>query len=429
MKKLFLFFRLNVLYMFRNKARFILTLSGVSIGLLIYMLGNAGVDCYLERLYRNAKDFDTDGILVHDTEGELIDKIRNYDSNIHINRYCSELVAYSTDKDYIYKGISVNNSIELIGTDGGVVNEAVPYMKNETMYLAQARLLYGTGFTEDDIKKGTNSIVIEKSTSLFWFQKENAVGEYVDVVSPYGYDRFVVVGVIEDLPGKRSDNMRYNKTIQHADVAEFNNSSVAYTTYNYLANMMGNHGFMEWYTLNVTGREDGEQIKSLIYNLNENASLFSTPASIITQQVLLEEVGATERTLRVFINAIIVALILISGFMIVTIYVFSVKERTYEIGVRRALGAAEFDIVLQFVIEGVITSLVAYVVVLFFGAVVCNLATACLVSRFYMDIRLVFSWKLILSALGLAVLQGVLFSVLPALIASKIRPTEAIRWD
>ena len=71
MKKLFLFFRLNVLYMFRNKARFILTLSGVSIGLLIYMLGNAGVDCYLERLYRNAKDFDTDGILVHDTEGEF----------------------------------------------------------------------------------------------------------------------------------------------------------------------------------------------------------------------------------------------------------------------------------------------------------------------------------------------------------------------
>lgn len=429
MKKSFLFIRLNVLYMFRNKARFILTLTGITIGLFIYMLGNVGVDCYLDSLYRDAYDFDENSIYVHDMDGEIIDRIRNYDSYARISRCCSTLESYSTDKNYVYKNVSINNSVELVGLNNGIMGGTVPYVKNEGISLARAKLLYGNDFSDEDIRNGTNSVIIEKSTALFWFQKENAVGENVDIISPYGYDRFVIVGVIEDLPGRRSDNMKYNKTIQQNITQEFSNSSVAYTTYNYLMNMVKGNGIVEWYTVSTADSKGNDQIENLIEELNSKAAMSGTPVSIITQQRLLEEVSSLERLLRGFINAIVVALILISGFMIVTIYVFSVKERTYEIGVRRALGAAEFDIVVQFVLEGIVTSLVASISVLLFGAVICNLATSYLINKLYMDIRLVFSEKLILSVIGLAMLQGILFSLMPALIASKTRPTEAIRWD
>ncbi len=429
MKKISLFFKLNVLYMFRNKTRFILTLLGISIGLCIYILGNVGVDCYLQGLYRDAYNFDSDGVLVYDDKGEAIEKIQNYDSNIRINRYCCDLSHFTTDKDYIYKGVSLNNSINLIGMDCKVVGNIVPYMKNDdTISLAKARLLYGTDFSDDDIKKGTNSIVIEKSTALFWFQKENAVGEYVDVISPHGYDRFIVIGVIEDLPARRSDNMIFNKTIQQSNVEKISNGSIAFTPYKYLSDMAENVA-IDWYTFDSSDVEDEGKLNIFIENLKKASIGRRSSVNIITQQDLIEEASQTERTLRVFINTIIIALIAISGFMIVTVYIFSVKERTYEIGVRRALGASGFDIVFQFVIEGIITSLVAFVVVLFICTVACNLTTAILVSKFYIDLRFVFSWKLILSTIGLTVLQGILFSMTPALIASKIRPTEAIRWD
>ena len=144
---------------------------------------------------------------------------------------------------------------------------------------------------------------------------------------------------------------------------------------------------------------------------------------------MLDEVNDLESKMKGFINAIIVVIIIISGFMIVTIYIFSVKERMYEIGVRRALGASEFDIVYQFIIEGIITALVAGIMTMLVSVIACNLATSYLIGELYMDIRLVLSKELIFSMFGVSVLQGIAFCFIPAMIASKIRPTEAIRWD
>lgn len=429
MKKILLYIRLNILYMFRNKARFLLTVIGITIGLFVYMLGNVSVDSYIGSLYKEAYNFDKNSFLVYDEQDEIIGKIQEYSENLHVGRCNIASDSYSVNRDYYYKDIKINNSVNLIGLDNGVINSSIPYISNEYIALARAEMLYGADFSDQNIKNGENCIIIERSTAVFWFQKENAVGEYLDVITPYGYDRFIVVGVIEDLPSRYSRNLEFNKIVEQNIAKEYNNTSVAYTTYDYLNNMVENSDIEERYIVNLTSQHQDGDIDELISELSEQSIVYGTNASIVSQSRLIDEISDLESKMRGFINAIIAVLILISGFMIVTIYIFSVKERMYEIGVRRALGASETDIICQFIIEGIVTALISSIVTLLLGTVICNLATAYLIGQLYMDIRLVLSNELILSMFGLSILQGIVFCFIPALIASKIRPTEAIRWD
>lgn len=414
--------------MFRNKTRFLLTLTGITIGLFVYLLGNAAVDGYINSLYKEAYDFDENSFLVYDEEGRIIEEIQKYDDNLSVNRCNIIGSAYTVNKDYQYKNIEVINSVNLIGLDAGVSDTAIPYIGDEHISLARAEILYGTDFSEENIKKGDNCIIIERSTAVFWFQKENAVGEYLDVISPDGYDRFVVAAVIEDLPSRRRMNLEFNKLSEQGNAAKYSNTSAAYTTYNYVNNMGEESSIEERYIVNTGLLQNGD-IDGLIDELSEKSVVYDINAGIVSQNRLVKDVRNLEIKIHGFINAIIVVLIVISGFMIVTVYIFSVKERTYEIGVRRALGASETDIVCQFIIEGIITALTAGIVTLLFGVIICNLATSYLIGKLYMEIRLVLSGKLILSMFGISVLQGIVFCFIPALTASKIRPTEAIRWD
>ncbi len=396
--------------------------------MFVYLLGNAAVDGYINSLYKEACNFDENSFLVYDEEGRIIEEIQNYDDNLSVGRCNIIGSAYTVNRDYQYKNIEVINSVNLIGLDAGISDTAIPYIGDEYISLARAEILYGADFSEENIKKGDNCIIIERSTAIFWFQKENAVGEYLDVISPDGYDRFVVVAVIEDLPSRRSMNLEFNKLLEQGNTVKYSNTSVAYTTYNYVNNMGEESSTEERYIVNTGLLQDGD-IDSLIDELSEKSVVYDINAGIVSQNRLVKEVRNLEIKIHGFINAIIVVLIVISGFMIVTIYIFSVKERTYEIGIRRALGASETDIVCQFIIEGIITALAAGFVTLFFGVIICNLATSYLIGHLYMEIRLILSGKLILSMFGISILQGIVFCFIPALTASKIRPTEAIRWD
>ena len=112
-----------------------------------------------------------------------------------------------------------------------------------------------------------------------------------------------------------------------------------------------------------------------------------------------------------------------------TMYIFSIKERTYEIGIRRAVGATRFDIIMQFVLEGVITAIFAFVITFFVSVIICNYATSYFVQELCIDTKIIIRPQILYATIGVAILEGILFSLMPAFVAARIRPTEAIRWD
>jgi putative ABC transport system permease protein len=115
--------------------------------------------------------------------------------------------------------------------------------------------------------------------------------------------------------------------------------------------------------------------------------------------------------------------LLISGIGIMNIMLVTVTERTREIGVRLAVGAAPREILLQFLTEAILVSLSG-------GAIGILVGVAIPLSvRWFADIRIPISPLAILLAFGVSCMVGLVFGMLPANRAAHLHPTEALRYE
>lgn len=115
--------------------------------------------------------------------------------------------------------------------------------------------------------------------------------------------------------------------------------------------------------------------------------------------------------------------LVVGGVGIMNIMLVSVTERTREIGVRKAIGATFRDILVQFLIEAVILSLIG-------GAVGLALASlpVWLIGR-WLKLELLIDWTTVALAVGFSVGVGVLFGVYPAAKAARLNPIDALRYE
>ena len=105
------------------------------------------------------------------------------------------------------------------------------------------------------------------------------------------------------------------------------------------------------------------------------------------------------------------------------IMLVAVTERTREIGIRMAVGATRYDIVIQFLIEAIILCLVGGGTGVIFGAALAAIVCKALKWQFMLSLFIVFG------ALGISTLIGLSFGIYPAWKASKLMPVEALRSD
>ena len=105
------------------------------------------------------------------------------------------------------------------------------------------------------------------------------------------------------------------------------------------------------------------------------------------------------------------------------IMLVSVTERTREIGVRKALGARQRDVLLQFLIESATMALVGGAIGVLFGVLVAKLITV--VIGFPTNVQL---WSVMLG-LSMATITGIFFGVYPASKAAKLDPVVALRAE
>jgi len=122
------------------------------------------------------------------------------------------------------------------------------------------------------------------------------------------------------------------------------------------------------------------------------------------------------------IAAVAAISLLVGGIGIMNIMLVSVTERTKEIGVRKAVGATNFQILGQFLMEAVVLSLVGGLI----GVVLSGLAN--FLIRILTDLQPVITWPVVAAACGVSLLVGVIFGTAPALKAARKDPIEALRY-
>lgn len=145
--------------------------------------------------------------------------------------------------------------------------------------------------------------------------------------------------------------------------------------------------------------------------------------SILTQQDLLGAFDQITSILTLFLGAIAAISLLVGGIGIMNIMLVTVTERTREIGIRKAVGAKRRDILVQFLIEAVVMSVVGGIVGILLGA-----GTAAVVNSFDV-ITTVVSPQAVSLAVGFSVAVGLFFGIYPAWRAAQLNPIEALRYE
>lgn len=156
------------------------------------------------------------------------------------------------------------------------------------------------------------------------------------------------------------------------------------------------------------------------HNIRENAE---SDFSIRNLTAMAKTASETAKTMSMLLGAIASISLLVGGIGIMNIMLVSVTERTREIGIRMAIGAREKDILLQFLLEACVISIVGCVIGVGLG-----LGGAILVKKM-VGAEILISMQSIVLAFSVAASVGVFFGYYPASKAAKLHPIEALRYQ
>jgi len=285
----------------------------------------------------------------------------------------------------------------------------------EYQAIAALRLIEGRFFSAGENSRAAPVCVLGEGAKASLFGPPEAVGRYIKVNEQW----FHVIGVVgpqlssqtevAGLPAQDLNNLVYVPLYAAVYRLEDANSEMRDEidgVYLRLApsNDMVNTAELVRGILNVSHRSAGD-------------------FSIIVPAELLAQQKRTERLFSVVMVAIASISLLVGGIGIMNIMLASILERTREIGVRRAVGARQSDIVRQFVIEAVMISFVGGVMGIAFGFGISRL------------IAWLAGWSTIVTAGSIllafvvSVSVGLVFGIYPAVQAARLDPVEAIRYE
>ena len=153
--------------------------------------------------------------------------------------------------------------------------------------------------------------------------------------------------------------------------------------------------------------------------------------SVLTTRQLAERITIIATMLSIFLGGIAAISLIVAGIGIANTMLMSVMERTREIGIMKAIGATNSDVLKIFLIESIVLSLVGG----FVGTILGVLASSSLerVSTGFVmmttTLKTHVDIKLILFSLAFSGLVGIIFGLWPAYKAAKLDPVEALRYE
>ncbi len=170
--------------------------------------------------------------------------------------------------------------------------------------------------------------------------------------------------------------------------------------------------------------EARQQIEELLRQRHNVQFRGEDDFTVINQADLVAIFGQITGVITLFLGAIAAISLLVGGIGIMNIMLVSVTERTREIGIRKAVGARRKDILLQFLIEAMVLSLIGGLV-----GIVLGWAGAVLISSLQDDLTAVVTLQSVLLATGFSLAVGLFFGIYPATRAAGLNPIDALRYE
>jgi putative ABC transport system permease protein len=306
---------------------------------------------------------------------------------------------------------------QLLGNGRNTSAAATTATEPEFTYVRSWDVAAGRFITDDDIRRKSKSVVLGWTVAEELFDTpENAVGKDVRIsFGPFSVN-LTVVGVMEKQGGS-GDNDR--QIIQPLSTFQ------ATVPFARSATGASNVGQI---VVKVTEGSEVDQTKEGIRQVLLERHDYEEDFTVETQEDLTATARQVSRTLTILLGAIAGISLVVGGIGIMNIMLVSVTERTREIGIRKAVGASRGDILLQFIIEAVIVTLVSGAIGVIAGVVAARVANGQDFGTGSSVTTVVAPWSIFV-AFGVSVALGLFFGIYPAFRASRLDPIEALRAE
>jgi putative ABC transport system permease protein len=167
-----------------------------------------------------------------------------------------------------------------------------------------------------------------------------------------------------------------------------------------------------------------DQIAEVLRQRHKIAFRDEDDFTIIKQTDIVSIFGDITSVLTIFLGSIAAISLLVGGIGIMNIMLVSVTERTREIGIRKAVGAKRRDILVQFLVEAMVLSLIGGII-----GVMLGIAGSRLVATLAERLTPVISADVVLLSTGVSAAVGLLFGIYPAFRAARLHPIDALRYE
>ena len=279
----------------------------------------------------------------------------------------------------------------------------------DNIHIEQNKVIDGRYINQNDIDNKTKVTVIGRLVEQDLFLKTTAVGKYININGL----QYKVVGVFSDEGGDDEERMVYIPL------------STAQQVY-------GNNDYIDFMYLTYNPNMSSDQAlafgNSITKKLKNRFSVAVSDQRAVRVENMAQGTKAVE-TIELSINILVLVIgfgTLIAGIVGVSnIMIFIVKERTKEIGIRKALGAQPKSIVSIILLESILITIIAGFVGLFLGMWTLDLAAPMLEDYFLKDPSV--DTSTIVGATITLIIAGAIAGYLPAKKASRIKPIVALR--
>ncbi len=270
----------------------------------------------------------------------------------------------------------------------------------------------GRFISEFDVEQSNDVVVIGTKVKEELFGNKKAVGKVITVKER----RLKIIGIMAFRYMKNSGAIGNDNALSYLNRRTF----VPLTTMIHKGSGSDN---ISSFTLKVKDVEDAtalrEKLNNIILNLRRGLPVFKVESA----KEEAEEMAENQKMFQTIFYIISVISLLVGAIVIANIMLATIQERTREIGIRLTVGARRRDIFIQFLVQTILVTTVGGIL----GTVV-GLSLLDIVSKF-LGIELIAGIAMIFVALVVSAGVGFVSGIIPAIIASKLDPVEALRYE